>query len=175
MSRSVSRRSRTVVPRKRAAQVKPLARKRQPRSAQHEIDLSLLPELIGYNLRRAQIGLRRHFVRTIGKSGMRPGLFSLLVLAEANPGIAQIELANELDIDKATVVALIDRLERQGWVERRRSTEDRRRHGIFLTPEGARGLRALKRDIVTHEKRFAQRFTAAELRRLLELLERCHD
>lgn len=175
MSRSASRRSRSVVSRKRAARVKQSVNERTPRAARQEVDLSLLPQLIGYNLRRAQIGLRRHFVRTTGKPGIRPGLFSLLVLADANPGIAQIELSHELDIDKATIVALIDRLERQGWVERRRSTEDRRRHGIFLTAEGVRGLKSLKRDILEHERRFARRFTAAELRQLLELLARCHD
>ena len=41
---------------------------------------------------------------------MRPGLFSLLLLVGANPGIAQIDLANQLSVDKASIVALIDRL-----------------------------------------------------------------
>ena len=71
---------------------------------------------------------------------VRPGVFSAMLLANANPGIAQTDIANQLGIDKASVVSLIDRMEHAGWVERRRSTEDRRRQGIFLTARGREGL-----------------------------------
>ena len=102
------------------------------------LDLDCLPTLIGFNIRRAQIALWRDFNRQFADGDVRPGVFSALLLANANPGIAQIDIANQLGIDKASVVTLIDRMEQSGWVERRRSTEDRRRQGIFLTPEGVK-------------------------------------
>jgi DNA-binding MarR family transcriptional regulator len=136
------------------------------------VSLDNLPELLGYNLRRAQIEMWRDFLQTVGDGEVRPGLYSLILLVGANPGIAQIELANYLGVDKASIVALIDRLEDAGWMLRKRSTEDRRRHGIFLTPSGGKKLAQLKREVCTHDKRFADRFTPAEYSQLLEFLQR---
>ena len=139
------------------------------------LDLDCLPTLIGFNIRRAQIALWRDFNRQFSDGDVRPGVFSAMLLANANPGIAQIDIANQLGIDKASVVTLIDRLENSGWVERRRSTEDRRRQGIFLTPAGAKACRALKKEMIEHERKFVSRYTEQELRVLISLLRRLHD
>ncbi len=139
------------------------------------LDLDCLPTLIGFNIRRAQIALWRDFNRQFSDGDVRPGVFSAMLLANANPGIAQIDIANQLGIDKASVVTLIDRLEHSGWVERRRSTEDRRRQGIFLTPAGAKACRALKKEMIEHERKFVSRYTEQELRVLISLLRRLHD
>ena len=82
------------------------------------LDLDCLPTLLGFNIRRAQIALWRDFNRNVAQGYVRPGVFSALLLARANPGIAQIEIANQLGIDKASVVALVDRMEDAGWVTR---------------------------------------------------------
>ena len=98
-----------------------------------------------------------------------------MLLANANPGIAQTDIANQLGIDKASVVSLIDRMEHAGWVERRRSTEDRRRQGIFLTAPGVKACRSLKKEMIDHERKFVSRYTEQELRLLISLLRRLHD
>ncbi len=102
-------------------------------AAVRPLNVGLLPNLLGYNMRRAHVALWRDFNRTVGTGIVRPGLFSMMVLIEENPGVAQIELAAQLAIDKATIVGLIRRLQRQGWIERRRSAADRRRQDLFLT------------------------------------------
>jgi DNA-binding MarR family transcriptional regulator len=139
------------------------------------LDLDCLPTLLGFNIRRAQIALWRDFNRNVAEGYVRPGVFSALLLARANPGIAQIEIANQLGIDKASVVALVDRMEDAGWVERRRSSEDRRRQGIFLTAAGAKTCRSLKTEMIDHERKFVSRYTDQELRTLIALLRRLHD
>ena len=139
------------------------------------LDLDCLPTLLGFNIRRAQIALWRDFNRNVAEGYVRPGVFSALLLARANPGIAQIEIANQLGIDKASVVALVDRMEDAGWVTRRRSTDDRRRQGIFLTPAGTRTCRALKKEMIDHERKFVSRYTAQERRTPIALLRRLHD
>lgn len=139
------------------------------------IDLDCLPTLLGFNIRRAQIALWRDFNRNVAEGYVRPGIFSAMLLAHANPGIAQIEIANQLGIDKASVVSLVDRMEEAGWVTRRRSTLDRRRQGIFLTPAGEKSCRSLKREMIEHERRFVSRYTDQELRLLIALLRRLHD
>jgi DNA-binding MarR family transcriptional regulator len=139
------------------------------------LDLDCLPTLLGFNIRRAQIALWRDFNRNVAEGYVRPGVFSALLLASANPGIAQIEIANQLGIDKASVVALVDRMEDAGWVTRKRSTDDRRRQGIFLTPAGTKACRSLKKEMIDHERRFVSRYTDQELRTLIALLRRLHD
>ena len=138
------------------------------------IDAGILDQLIGFNLRRAQIALWRDFKNSVGSDGAPPGVFSLMMLANLNPGIAQVDLATQLYLDKATIVALVDKLEHRGWVLRRRSTEDRRRQGVHLTTDGRAWLRARRRDMLLHERRFTSRFSATELRQLIALLRRIH-
>src|SRR6202012_1932933 len=130
----------------RAAQVQPLS-------------VGILPNLLGYNVRRAHMALWRDFNRTVGDGIVRPGLFSLMVLVDENPGIAQIELATQLAIDKATIVGLIRRLLRQGWIETRQSSVDRRRQELFLTATGRQELGGLRREMLEHEARFTNLFT----------------
>jgi MarR family transcriptional regulator, organic hydroperoxide resistance regulator len=138
------------------------------------INTGLLPNLLGYNLRRAQIALWRDFNRTVREGDVRPGVFSLLILVDANPGIAQIDLANQLDIDKATIVGLVHRLERQHWVVRKTSSADRRRQGVFITPAGRTTLKNLREEMLEHEMRFTRLFNAEELAQLIAFLRRIH-
>ena len=137
--------------------------------------LPMLQSLLGYNVRRAHVSMARDFQRHVGQGKVRPVVFSILLIAEAQPGIAQVELAHKLALDKASLVALIDRLEDSGLVERRRSTQDRRRQGLFLTPQGILRLQALKDEVGRHERRFMERFTPVELALLVSLLQRLHD
>jgi DNA-binding MarR family transcriptional regulator len=150
-----------------------LARPGRTRSAPlRPLNVGLLPNLLGYNVRRAQMALWRDFNRTVGTGLVRPGIFSLLVLVDENPGIAQVELATQLAIDKATVVGLLHGLERMEWISRRKSTEDLRKHGIFMTAQGKRELAALRREMLEHEQRFTRLFTRQELAQFFEFLRR---
>jgi DNA-binding MarR family transcriptional regulator len=139
-----------------------------------KVDLGCLPRLLGYTLRRAQLASWRQYVAVIGEQKLRPGLFSLMVLVGSNPGIAQIELGTHLGIDKASIVALIDRLERAGLLERLRSTRDRRRQGIFLTAKGAQELDDLVVQVRQLERQLSSRFTRAEYEQFLGFLQRLY-
>src|SRR3984957_7606584 len=106
------------------ARDKSVATARRERAAGAKVDLGMLPKLLGYNLRRAHQASWRTYVSFIGENKIRPGLFSLLCLVRANPGICQIELGTHLGVDKASIVALLDRLRAARPVERRRSAND---------------------------------------------------
>ena len=147
---------------------------RVERAADARVDLACLPRLLGFNLRRAHLCLWRHYVAAIGENKIRPGLFSLLVLVGSNPGIAQIELGKHLGIDKASIVALLDRLEKVGMLNRQRSTRDRRRQGIYLTALGSAELDALVAQVRALERQLASRFSRAEFEQLLGFLQRLY-
>jgi DNA-binding MarR family transcriptional regulator len=136
------------------------------------VNVGILPNLLGYNVRRAHMALWRDFNRTVGIGIVRPGIFSMLVLIDENPGIAQIEIAVQLAIDKATIVGLIRLLQKQGWIDRRRSRADRRRQDLYLTTQGRHELATLRRDMLEHEARFINLFNRQELTQFFEYLRR---
>jgi len=66
-------------------------------------------------------------------------------------GVSQQELAERLYVTKGNISGLIDRLVSGGLVERRTIAGDRRSHGIYLTPAGARRAQeaiAMQREFV---------------------------
>lgn len=140
-----------------------------------KVDLGFLPGLLGYNLRRAHQVSWRTYVRFIGKDKIRPGLFSLMCLVRSNPSISQIELGTHLGVDKTSIVALLDRLERAGLIQRKRSTRDRRRQGICLTEAGGREFEALVQKVRQLERHMGARFSAAELKQFLGYLTRMYS
>jgi len=62
----------------------------------------------------------------------------LLVMQNINktPGIMVRQIADNINLSPATVTSILDRLELKKLVERVRSTEDKRKVGVFLTDEG---------------------------------------
>jgi DNA-binding MarR family transcriptional regulator len=150
-----------------------LAAECEDRDCGADVELGVLPGLLGYNLRRAHQCSFRHYVTALGE-GLRPGMVTLLVLAQENPGIAQVELGTHLGVDKASMVALLDRLERVGLIERRRSTRDRRRQGVFLTAVGAATLGRMVNTVRQLEKQLAGRYSKSELELFLSFLRRMY-
>jgi DNA-binding MarR family transcriptional regulator len=147
-----------------------LAQKRS--AARGAIDLGLLPRLLGYQVRLAQIAVFRDFDQGLGKHGISPGLFGVLVIIEANPGLKQAELARATHLDRSTVVSVIDNLEKRGLVERRPAEADRRSNALNITAEGTALLRRLKRHVTEHEKRLVKNLSADEQATLVSLLQK---
>ncbi|MFH1873534.1 MAG: MarR family transcriptional regulator [Pseudomonadota bacterium] len=136
------------------------------------INYGLLPDLVGYQLRMAQIALFKDFAHGPGEEDVTPGLFGVLVIIEANPDLKQSELARATHLDRSTVVTVIDNLERRGLVERRVALHDRRSNAIRLTAAGTALLRKLKRQVTQHEKRLLDNFSEAERASFIALLQK---
>jgi DNA-binding MarR family transcriptional regulator len=75
-------------------------------------------------------------------------------------------------MDRATMMSVVDRLEDRNLVIRKRSTTDRRRQELYLTPAGQTLLRKVKSRIAQHEDRIKALFTPAELAVLLSALQK---
>ena len=134
------------------------------------LDLGGLPDLLGYQLRRAQLAAFQHFAATVGAAGVTPGWFGLMVIVAHNEGLSQTRLARALGIDGSTMVAMIDRLEENGWIERQRSQIDRRTHALRLTEAGSQLLARLTPLVEAHEAELANDLSADDKQKLLELL-----
>jgi DNA-binding MarR family transcriptional regulator len=132
----------------------------------------LLPTLLGYQLRRAQIAVFQDFARAMADFDITPGRFGVLEVIAANSGLSQSELGAILGIDRSTVVAVIDRLEADGLVRRMKAPNDRRSHALRLSEKGAVTLAVLEQRVAAHERDIASALSAAERKTLLNLLAR---
>jgi len=140
--------------------------------ARSRAQLGVLPQLIGYQLRLAQRAIFDDFADAMGELEVSPGLFGMLVIIEANPGLKQTELAHAAQLDRSSLVPALDKLEARRLVARRASAGDRRVNGLWLTSEGAALLQQLKRRVTQHERRLGRGLTAAERKKLVALLKR---
>ena len=131
-----------------------------------------LDELLGFRLRQANVAMYRDFSAALAPLEVTQKQTATLWLINANAGVSQASLAATLGTDRATLMGLIDRLEGRGFVIRKRSTSDRRRQRLYLTPAGQSALNKIKGLIAKHERRFTSRFTPAELSALLAALQK---
>ncbi|HZS84363.1 MAG TPA: MarR family transcriptional regulator [Stellaceae bacterium] len=134
--------------------------------------LGMLPELLGYRLRQAQIAVFQDFCAAMEGFEVTPGRFGVIEVIAANPGLSQSELGALLGIDRSTVVAVIDRLEAAGLVRRDPVPEDRRSYALTLGERGRALLGELRERVRAHERRIARGLSEAEKRLLLDLLDR---
>jgi len=77
--------------------------------------------------------MRTEFDRRARKLGLTRPQWLLLSRLHRHPGASQSELAVMLEVEKATAGRMIDRLEANGWVERRAEPGDRRVKRVYLT------------------------------------------
>lgn len=148
---------------------------RAERADGENLSLGRLGDFVGFRLRRVQNQLSRKFGAATADMGLRSGLFSSLAIVAANPGISQSELSGEVGLDKSVTVTIVDELEKYGWAERRRSPEDRRRHALFVTPEGNQQLDRLFARMEEVEGAVLHQLTEAEHQTLNDLLDRMYE
>lgn len=133
-----------------------------------------LDDILGLRLRRAHGAVQRHFVEHFADLGLTQKQVSVLWLTGDHPDLAQADLAQALDMDRATTMALVHGLEKRGLVSRSPSRTDGRRIAFRLTAEGEALLARAKAAIRAHEAWVKGRFSAAELATLEQLLARIY-
>ncbi|MFF2510465.1 MarR family winged helix-turn-helix transcriptional regulator [Streptomyces sp. NPDC058086] len=113
-----------------------------------------LESRLGYLLKHAQQRLARASVEALAPFGIDGHELAVLAVLAAEYPLSQVEVAGRLGVDRTTMVALIDGLEDQGLVERRRSPQDRRKNIVELTPVGRDCLDRAERARRDMERRF---------------------
>lgn len=140
-----------------------------------EGDFGGLDEIIGFHIRLAHGATYRHFTETFAELGLTQKMVSVLWLIDDHPHIAQADIGRRLQMDRATTMAIINRLEARELLVRGESKRDRRRQTLTLTDMGHKALLEARRCIDEHEQWVRSRFTKREASLLIELLRRIHE
>lgn len=98
-------------------------------------------------------------------------LMALSYLAD-HDGAPQQELVDALCMDAKNVVLLLNELEASGLLVRRRDSEDRRRHRVYITTSGREALERAYRALEDVEDDVLQALDAEERATLWKLLTR---
>ena len=91
---------------------------------------------LGFLISAAARLQRTVYDRRMRNLGVTRSQWTVLVRLGWQPGCSQSELAELLEVEKATAGRLIDRLEEEGLLERRPDDTDRRINRIYMTERG---------------------------------------
>lgn len=131
-------------------------------------------DILGFHIRLAHGAVYRHFMETFTDLDLTQKQVSVMWLVDDHPGIAQTDLAKRLQMDRATTMAIVNRLQARGYLVRGQSTVDKRRQTLHLEPAGQQALQAARKAILEHETWLKGRFNKRELKQLIGLLARIH-
>jgi len=135
-----------------------------------DFNMGVLPQLMGYMLRQAQLLVYQDFHQHVTHVSIRPPQFSIMEIVNCNPGIRPSDVAGALGISRANLVPLVAELETLGWLMRQGDKKDGRAQALFTTSLGQEELEKLRVVILPHEDRLAERLGPVGRDILLKLL-----
>jgi MarR family transcriptional regulator, organic hydroperoxide resistance regulator len=138
------------------------------------LDLGGLDELVGFHMRMAMIAVNRHWTASMAALDMTQKQAGVLWLIGANAGVSQIVLANAVMMDRASMMAIIDRLEERGLIIRKKSMRDGRRQELYLTPKGRQVMAQSKAAVTKNEEWIKSHFTPEQLEVFLAAVKKIH-
>ncbi|HEX4466445.1 MAG TPA: MarR family winged helix-turn-helix transcriptional regulator [Solirubrobacteraceae bacterium] len=102
--------------------------------------------------------------------GLRPRHLVALTVLREHGSPTQQALAAALQTDRTNLIGLLNELETDGLILRRRSTEDRRRHFVELTGDGAKRLAEAEAALAAAEDEVLGALDAEQRESLYQLL-----
>ena len=129
-----------------------------------------LSDRLGYLLGRAHVAHRSIAERALASLGLGVKEFGALSVLVGEGPLSQQRLGERQGVDRTTMVAVVDELERHGLVERRRNPDDRRAYSLQATPAGRRVLGQANKAVERAEDEFLAQIPAGDRRRLKNLL-----
>lgn len=133
---------------------------------------SALDRRMTYLLRRVTDAAGRMANAHLATLGLDTRRYSVLAVLAAGAGSSQRTIADTLGLDRATVVALVDKLESEGLARRAQSRADRRANAVELTARGRRVFKRADALMETCERSFVEALRDDERQQLTGLLER---
>lgn len=138
-------------------------------------DIDKVRNIVGFHIRLAHGAVYRHFTETFQHIDLTQKQVSVLWLVDDRADIAQTDLAKRMQMDRATTMAVVNRLQARGYLVRGKSQSDGRKQTLNLTEGGKAALVQAKAAILEHETWLKGRFTEKEVEQLIEMLARIHE
>lgn len=120
--------------------------------------------------------LSGHHLRShMDRLGLHRGQGFALIHLLCSDGLPQGDLARSMHISPAAVSNMLQRMERDGWIERRRDPEDHRVVRVFASPKGKRLREDARRVFQEAEDEMSAIFSEDEQAALKRLLMKLYE
>ena len=129
----------------------------------------------GYLIHENARLLNRVYDQRMSALGMTRAQWWVLAKLYFNDDVTQTELAEELGFSKAALGALLDRLEANGWIRRRRHPDDRRARRVLRTPKAEAVMAEMRSVAVAMNRDLVRGLNRTEHATLVRLLKRVRD
>lgn len=126
----------------------------------------------GYLLRRVHNQLMRRAEQALSMEDLTFTQWVVLVQLRDGLAVTGADLCRNLNHDSGATTRLLDQLEARGFIERHRSSEDRRVAKLTLTSQGRAMTKLLTPRVVDFWNELMSDFTHTEISTLMVLLER---
>jgi len=113
-----------------------------------------MSDRLGYLLKHVLARLTEAQTAALAPHGLNGRDLAVLSAVASGEPLSQLEVAARLRVDRTSIGDLLDGLEERGFVERRRSAEDRRRNVVVLTSLGESTFAAAEQVRLQVEKSF---------------------
>ena len=127
---------------------------------------------VGYLLRQAQHTLRTAMYAPLAEMGITAAQYSVLSVADAEPGLSGAELARDTMLTPQSVNAIVVHL-RGGLLERRADARDQRLRRIYVSKVGREVLAVARPAVWAVEDQMVASMTAAEQATFRHQLTEC--
>ncbi|TAN56520.1 MAG: MarR family transcriptional regulator [Magnetospirillum sp.] len=128
---------------------------------------------LGFHLRRSQVAAFKHFAQTVtATEGITPGLYGMLQVIANTPGLTQSALAEAMDVDRSSIVKVVNQLVDKGLITRDPVPNDRRSYNLRMTAGGKLALRRIEDAVMRQDREFSAALSDAERATLISLLKR---
>ncbi|MCG8337630.1 MAG: MarR family transcriptional regulator, partial [Proteobacteria bacterium] len=94
----------------------------------------LFKDCVCFQLGKTLRQVSKAYRKEISGFNLTRGQFFMIIAVMEEEGLLPSELAEKTCQDRATTTGLLDRLEKDGWIEREADKTDRRSLRIYLTP-----------------------------------------
>jgi DNA-binding MarR family transcriptional regulator len=130
------------------------------------------PESVGYLVRYAYRAFVKALAVELDPHDITTSQWSVLRVLWQEEGMSQVELAQRMMVEKASLTPVLEIMTSNRLIVRSRNSDDRRKVNIFLTARG----RQLKGSVLPSggkiNKKATRGMSAAEIERLRDLLSR---
>ena len=122
----------------------------------------------------AQVGghAATQFGERLAALRLTPPDAGILRLLGIDPGMNQQELSGKLGIHPSRLVAILDELERRGYIQRKANAVDRRQYALHLTEQGTKVLEQIGQIARQHQDALCAALSHEERVTLTDLLQK---
>ncbi len=140
------------------------------------MDTFKIEKLHGYLVGKTAFTMK-HKLHNLFKSkgySATPEHWAILNLLEGDEGLSQSELAGKTTKDKTNITRILDVMQKNGLIQRRKNKNDRRVYRIFLTDKGRALQSTLAPFVLEIDNQACIGLSAEELNELKKLLTKMY-